>query len=376
VILSGTALTAAANLSPDFGALFEMANIDLWDITGNSYQFTQPTLEKDVPSGSTIEIINRYGNIEVTPAETDRISVSVTKTIIAQNETQAADMSKGFNYEIAQEGARYRIISNFNRDSNRVRGRRFKTSLTIQVPRTSLLVINNRNGDVDISGLAGDQNIRNTFGRVSAKSISGSVDINNRNDAIVVEDVTGKTTLGNEFGNIEARRVTGALDVRNRNGAVDVEQISGDVKIVNSFADVNIADVHGTLNVDSRNGAVDIARVEKDMTVDNRFESVKVVDALGRVNVDNENGSVELHYTTPPRNNVRVNTKFSDISIVLPSTSAFYVEARSHFATISSDFPELMPTNEAGRNSLIGRVGSGGPEIHLDNQNGNIRIER
>src|SRR4030095_3398249 len=70
VILSGTALTAAANMSPDFGALFEIANIDLWDITGNSYPFSQH-LEKEIPAGSEIEIINRYGNIEVTAAETN-----------------------------------------------------------------------------------------------------------------------------------------------------------------------------------------------------------------------------------------------------------------------------------------------------------------
>src|SRR6185436_16197473 len=37
VIMSGTALTAAANMSPDIGSFFEIANIDLFDITGNSY---------------------------------------------------------------------------------------------------------------------------------------------------------------------------------------------------------------------------------------------------------------------------------------------------------------------------------------------------
>jgi hypothetical protein len=66
VILSGTALTAAANMSPDFGAFFNLANIDLFDLTGNSYPFSQH-LEKEVPAGATIEIINRYGNVEVTP---------------------------------------------------------------------------------------------------------------------------------------------------------------------------------------------------------------------------------------------------------------------------------------------------------------------
>src|SRR6185295_9092710 len=72
VIMSGTALTAAANMSPDFGSLFEMANIDLWDITGNSYHFTEH-YEREVSGAASIEIINRYGNVEVVPGDTDRI---------------------------------------------------------------------------------------------------------------------------------------------------------------------------------------------------------------------------------------------------------------------------------------------------------------
>ena len=62
IILSGTALTAAANLSPDFGRLFEMANIDFWDITGNSYSYSEH-YEMNVSGGSAIEIINRYGDV-------------------------------------------------------------------------------------------------------------------------------------------------------------------------------------------------------------------------------------------------------------------------------------------------------------------------
>src|SRR5215510_14755877 len=190
VILSGTALTAAANLSPEFGNLFEIANIDLWDITGNSYQFSEH-YEKDVPSGSSIEIINRYGFIEVTPADTDRILVDVAKTIIADNQAAADDLSKVLTYSITQEGDQYRVISTFNRDQNNVRGRRFKTSLTVKVPRHSNLSINNRNGSVSITGLTGDQRVMNAFGNVTLGEIAGPITIANRNADVSVSGITG-----------------------------------------------------------------------------------------------------------------------------------------------------------------------------------------
>jgi hypothetical protein len=50
VILSGTLLTAAANLSPELGRIFEIANIDLWDITGNSYSYTE-NYEREAAGG-------------------------------------------------------------------------------------------------------------------------------------------------------------------------------------------------------------------------------------------------------------------------------------------------------------------------------------
>jgi len=85
----------------------------------------------------------------------------------------AADFSKQYKYSIEQDGSRYRIVSNFNPDDNR-RRRRFKTSLVVKVPKRASLVIDNRNGNVDVSGLTGDQKINNSFGNVTLIGIAGA----------------------------------------------------------------------------------------------------------------------------------------------------------------------------------------------------------
>ena len=377
VILSGTALTAAANMSPDFGALFEMANIDLWDITGASYQYTEH-YDKDVPAGSSIEVINRYGNILITPADTDRISVDVAKTVIARNEEEAKKLNTEFTYSITEEGGRYRIISTYNRDQNTVRGRRFRTSLTIKVPRKAVLDVNNRNGNVEISDLTGDQRLRNSFGRVVLRAISGAVQVDNRNDTVIVEDIMGEAKISNEFGTVEAKRVAGGLDVRNRNASVEVAEIKGDVKVNTSFGEVKATDIGGALEIDTRGGDVDVTRVEKDVTVKARFQAIRLLDVKGKVDVDNQNGDVVVTFVQPPRNNIRLSSKFSEITLVVPSGSSFSMDARTRHASISSDFPELTRREEdhSQRETLIGQVGTGGPEIRIENQNGDIRIEK
>lgn len=375
VIMSGTALTAAANMSPDFAHLFEMANIDLWDITGNSYHFTEH-YEMEVPNGSSIEIINRYGSVEVVPADTDRIIVDVDKTVIAMNETEAGELSKVLMYSIVEESGRYRVISNYNRDDNRVRGRRFKTSLVVKVPKRSTIALDNRNGSVEVSGITGNQKISNSFGRVVLSRIDGTVFISNKNDNVTVEDITGDTMIHNEFANIDVRRVTGELEVRQRNGGIDLDAIKGDTKVYNAFGSINARDIQGSLKVSARNTSVEVSGVENDVTVDNQFQSVQLEGVKGGVNVTNRNGSIDIRYEQPPRKNVQVSSQFGDVTLTLPASSAFSIDARTRFSPVSTNFSELIEREERERHSITGQVNSGGPEIRIDNRNGSIRIEK
>ena len=376
VILSGTALTAAANLSPDLNAFWENVGVDIFGITGNEYSYPEGPYEMDVPAGSAIEIINRYGSVDVSPAETDKISVEVAKTVIAANQQDADELSKAFTYSIVRDGSRYRVISNYNRDQNSVRGRRFKTSLTIRVPKRASLTVNNRNGNIAISGLTGDQDLTNSFGEVTLRNITGAIKLKNRNDSVIAEDITGETDIVNEFGTIEGRRINGRLDVRGRNGTVELDDIKGDVKVDNAFGPTSAKNIQGSFTVESSHGGVDVKGVENNVKVETQFENVTIEDVKGSVDVDDRNGQVELRYLQPPKNSIRVKNLFGDVRIVLPAASAFSVDARTRHASISSDFEGLNDRDDNDRVSLTGQVGTGGPEIRIENQNGNISIEK
>jgi Toastrack DUF4097/LiaI-LiaF-like transmembrane region len=373
VILSGTALTAATNIDGGFWRDVPF----IFDIGGPEFAYSEH-YEKDVPAGSSIEIINRYGSVDVKASDSDRITVDVAKTITARDQKDADELSKVLTYSIVEQGGRYRVISTYNRDQNGNRGRRFKTSLTILVPKRSVLTVNNRYGNVDVSGLTGDQQLNNAFGELLVKNISGAVDARNRNGRVVVEDITGAATISNEFDSIEARRIGGSLDVKHRNGSVEFEDIKGDTKVSNAFGSTEVKNVQGSLVVDTRNGSVDATHVEGNVTVENQFDSVQLEDVKGTVSVENRNGNVEVRYVQPPKNNIRVNSKFGDIKLVLPASSAFSLDARTRFATISSNFEGLTRRDDDHdqRDSLTGQVGTGGPEIRIENQNGSIQIEK
>ena len=247
VIFAGAAVTTAANLSTDVGSIFGMGGVDLWDITGNNFTFDEHE-EAMVPVGSSIEIMNLFGDVEVRPSDSDRVLLDVKKTIRAATKDEAERLSKDFTFSISNEGDRYRIAS--NRDAVRrspslpvrvlLPRQRYKSSLVVRVPKESRLHINNRNGKVQVSDLRGSQDVTDRFGEVDVRGITGDVNV------------------ANSFGRIIVENIQGAASIMGRNNSIDIQHIEGDLKINSSFENVDIRDPKGSVDVSARFGNVTI----------------------------------------------------------------------------------------------------------------------
>jgi DUF4097 and DUF4098 domain-containing protein YvlB len=219
VIFAGAAATTAASLSSDSGAIFEVGDADLWDITGNNFTFDEHE-EATVPDGSTIEIVNLFGDVKVRSSDNDLISLDVKKTIRASDKDEAERLSKDFTFSISNDGDKYRIAS------DRVTPRqRYKSSLVLKIPKRSRLRVSNRNGNVEVADLSGNQDISNRFG------------------AVEVRQVTGDVTVSNSFGRITVENVHGRVEVQARNSDVFMsfdKRVQKDVQLSTRFGKVTI----------------------------------------------------------------------------------------------------------------------------------------
>ncbi len=377
VILAGTAVTTAANISPNFGNIgniFEIGDLDLWDITGNNFEYSEH-LEADVPSGSTIEILNMFGNVDVQPSDRDRVILDVKKTVRASDKDEADRRSKDFTFSITNEGSKYRIAS--NRDQPGGQRRYFKSSMTIQVPKQSLLQIDNRQGRVTVQNLLGRQNIVNRFGPVDVRRITGVLEVENRNGAVTVEEVTESVTINNSYSSTSARNIGGNVEIHNRNGSVAVSGVQGTATIANSYGPITVENVQRDVSITGRNNSVEVERVEGGVTVEASYQNVNVRDAKGSVTVRNRNGDVVIGFAKPPQKDISVSTQYSNVTLELPSTAFFSIDAKTRYGSINSEFDGLNNDVSSNRErSLRGRLGQDGPQIHIDTRNGDIRLEK
>jgi hypothetical protein len=320
VIFAGAAVTTAANISSDIGRVFEIGDIDLWDITGNNFTFDEHE-EGMVPNGSSIEIDNMFGDVDVRPSEGDRVLLDVKKTIRAATKDEAEQLSKDFTFSITNDGDRYRIAS--NRDGNRSSRQRYKSSLMLQVPKRSMLRIDNRNGKIEVTDLDGNQDISGRF------------------------------------------------------GAVEVHGIAGDVKVKNEFGRISVENVKGAAVISGRNNSVVVEHIEGDLKVDSSFQSVNIRDPEGAVSVNGFNGNLSVSFDKPVQKAVQVVTHFGNVTIELPAGSSFSVSANTQFGRIDSDFEGLRKSRpDFAKDSAVGEIGQGGPSITVTTFNGNIHLVR
>jgi hypothetical protein len=335
VIIFGSLITVAANMNPDFGKLFNIHDLDVWDLTGNNFTFAEQHVA-ETSSSPVIEVAGNFGDIEVLPGDGNRITLDVKKTIRAANQSEADRLSSGSVYSISNagpdEGMKYRIAASSNR--------RFKTSLTIHVPSHSIVTIENRNGSVSVRGLTGNQEITN------------------------------------RFGDVDLHGITGMAKIQNQNGSVHVDDVSDSVTIANSFGPINVANVRGELKISGRNNEIDIDHVEKDVDVESAFQNVDIRDPMGGVNVRSRNGEISVRLLHKPTRNISVSSEYGNVAIDVPSGSVFSADVSIRNGSIDSDFSELQSTSHNADHTLNGQVGNGGPNIRVDSRFGQVRLTK
>lgn len=380
VIFAGSAITTAANVSPDLGNLFEIGDLDLWDITGNNFSYTEHE-EAALPAASAAveyeaDVINYFGNVEVRPSDSDRIVLDVKKTVRAANQEEADRLSRDFTFSITNDGSKYRIASSKDSGSSSGGGTRqaFKSSLEIRLPKHFAVNVDNRNGRVAIQDLTGNEDVQNSYGDVEIRNVAGRLKIENKNGAVTAENVTGSVDINNGYSNTTVKNITGDLTIETKNASVDISGVSGNANITNSYAPVNVENVKGQLTINGTNNAVDVRHVDGDINSDNSYENVSIRDPRGGVKVTSRNGDLSVSFEKPPEKDVTISAQYGTVRLDLPSSSAFSIEARAQYGEIDSEFDGLNHDNSNSERVLTGAVGHGGPKIRIDLRNGNIHL--
>ncbi|ABZ78723.1 lipoprotein, putative [Shewanella halifaxensis HAW-EB4] len=166
------------------------------------------------------------------------------------------------NLSLKQNGSKATLIAEFDSSINFQRSPYI--DLTIQVPSSMMLDIDDGSGDIEINNVQANITLDDGSGDLwikgghdlNTQDGSGSVEISNTTGKLTLEDGSGSITLSGIGGDTHIDDGSGDLNVNNVNGRVVIDDGSGDIDVDNTLGLSIIESGSGDLSVDNINGSV------------------------------------------------------------------------------------------------------------------------
>ena len=158
-------------------------------------------------------------------------------------------------------------------------------------------------------------------------------------------------------GNLSARGLTGTLQVHSGDGSVTLEDVHGDLRLGASDGNVNVRQATGTLEARGSDGH---------MTIDGQFTGVQLHTSDGNLDFTLAPGS-KLNAAS------RIETSDGQVVLRVPSTLAADLEISTSDGRIDCSLPLTMDHYDSSHN-IHGRLNGGGTPLSVHTSDGNVRI--
>lgn len=240
------------------------------------------------------------------------------------------------------------------------------------------VVIHSNNSNVAVSNAAGPANISNTFGNVNVSDVRSDVTVQNQNGEITVNGIAGKADLHNSFAAIKFSRIGKALKVHATNSMVRGETVGESATIETSFGMVDVHGIQGKARIETGNSPIRVSGVGGELYARTTFAEIAIGNVRGPLTVEAQNASVAVDAKTAQHcQPISIRTSFGPIRVTIPKGAGYNLTAHTTFGNVHSDPPVLVSGNvsgDGGRAELTGKIGGGGCELRLMDQNGSIDI--
>jgi len=191
---------------------------------------------------------------------------------------------------------------------------------------------------------------------VRATNIKGDVSVDGRVDDTTISDVSGEVRLSGDFF-----------------GQMNLAKVAKSVSFHSSRTEMQMARLDGDLTMES--GDLRARAIIGPMHLTTRAKDIHIEDVSGNLKIDNSNGVVEYR-AGKGLGDIEINNQRGTVQVMLPKSAAFQIDARTTRGEIETDFPAIQVKSEHNSQSASGTVGSGGPQVKLTNDRGDVQIRQ
>lgn len=305
----------------------------------------------------------RGRTVVVGKADASTVSIVVKKTAHGRNAADAAELLDRLEVEIGTRGGA--VVIETEDDGRSSKGlwsffkggrRSARVDYTVEVPyafnvsaaaasgevRLSNIggnaEVKGMSGDISVRAVAGNAQIRIMSGNLEAVDIGGDVTIDAASGDGEVENVKGKLRLSGASGDFRASRIGGDAEVDLASGDFVLEGCSGNVKFRAASGDARISEVTGSIKAAASSGDLDVMIIP---VAEREFE------------LSSSSGDVNVYYVAVPEFGFRLDVKTAS-------------------GSIEGNLP--IKVSRVDRRRLQGVVGKGGASVDIETASGDVTI--
>jgi LiaF transmembrane domain len=346
---------------------------------GNPFTYDVDVAPKAVPPNAPVDISTGRGDISVRSSDVSEIRVSGKKTIRTWDERDANKLAAPVAIEIAQDGGAYEVRpAGFD-----INDTRFSLDMDAVVPKKSSLTVHSDRGDLTVSDMAAGVAVIGRHGDIEISDTTGGVSVDTRRGDVKVTDTKGDVKISNSSnevgGEISVINATGSLSINGEFfGPIRAEKIAKGVRFLSQHTDLTLNQLTGHMEVGP--GNLEIADAPGNISVRTRSKDISIENPTAKVSVENRDASVDIRFSSPPKDDVQITNSSAGITLSIPGSSSFEIQADCHSCDILSDFSSdslKKTTNASGDSHLEGKYGSArGPRIILKTSYGSIILRK
>jgi DUF4097 and DUF4098 domain-containing protein YvlB len=344
------------------------------DVSGDDHTFDiEAPTAMTIPANARVSVKLGRGELTIRGSEDAQVRISAKKNAKTWSDSEAERLAKPVGVEVVKNGDAFEVHPTGYDLSNS----RISVDLELSLPSKSPLTIKTEKGNITVSDMASDISISVQSGDVDLRDIAGDISVETRKGDVKAADIKGDVKVSGKGGEIDVNNCTGGLTVDGDfYGPVRGDRIAKGVRLISGKTDLTLSALSGHMEAGS--GNLDIIDAPGNLNLRTRDMEVNVENPGGKVNIDDHNAEISVRYSSVPKEDVTITNSSSSISLTLPGSSSFEIQADCRNCDIDSEFPGLQASKSpSGDATLAGRLGSGrGPKIVLKTSYGNIALRR
>jgi DUF4097 and DUF4098 domain-containing protein YvlB len=225
-------------------------------------------------------------------------------------------------------------------------------SFRIYVPQNVSTRLKTSGGNIDLTGISGDQDFKTSGGNLSLNSLSGNIQGKTSGGNISLKNCKDELELSTSGGNIHAENSEGKIHLSTSGGSVELSDLKGNIDASTSGGNVSGENIEGALAAHTSGGNVSLQRLSCS------------------VNASTSGGNIDASVIRPGKY-VTLHNSSGRVRLTLPKNSG--MDLKLNASKISTEnLGNFSGTNKT--EEINGTVNGGGIPVTVDAGSGKIDL--